>query len=251
MRLLEVCVDDAEGLTAAVAGGADRVELCCSLGVGGLTPSAGLMAEAARLPIPAIALIRPRSGGFVYSAAEERVMLRDIELAADSGLAGVAIGALTPRNDLDLPLLHRLTRRAQGLQLTLHRAFDLARDPSAALEDAIALGFHRVLTSGGAAVASAGTARLAALVTQSRGRTRILAGSGIRPENVQQLVRLTGVDEVHASCRTAASAPHPRLDAFGFADRSAGGTSADLVKTLGDALHAEAQPCLNRSTPSL
>jgi copper homeostasis protein len=232
MRLLEVCVDDVEGLAAAVAGGADRIELCSSLGVGGLTPSAGLMAEAARLDIPVIALIRPRSGGFAYSAAEERVMLRDIELAAGSGLAGVAIGALTPGNDLDLPLLRRLAGHAQGLQLTLHRAFDLVRNPAAALEDAIALGFHRVLTSGGATTASAGTARLAALVKQGQGRIQILAGGGVRPENVAALILSTGVDELHASCRAPSDNPPAALKALGFAGPPAGATAAEMVRAL-------------------
>lgn len=232
MSVLEVCVDDAAGLEAAVQGGADRIELCSSLDIGGVTASAGLMAEAGKLALPVVALIRPRGGGFVYSAAEERVMQRDIELAAELGLAGVAIGALTPAGALDLAMLRRLAWRAEGLQLTLHRAFDLVRDPAAALEEAIALGFHRVLTSGGALKAPAGAAQLAALVAQSRGRIRILAGSGITPQNVAELVSTTGVDEVHASCRAAEADPAPELVAFGFAGPSGRATSAAVVREL-------------------
>lgn len=233
--LLEVCVDDIAGLDAAQQGGADRIELCSSLGCGGLTPSAGLMAEAARHSLPVIALIRPRSGGFVYSEAEARVMLHDIARAAELGLAGVAIGALTPARQLDLPLLERLIRAAADgqLQLTLHRAFDLVRDPGAALEAAIALGFQRVLTSGGAPTATAGTAQLAALVRQSQGRIRILAGSGIRPGNVTALLAATGVHEVHASCRAPAhEAQADELLAFGFSEASELKTSADEVRAL-------------------
>ena len=231
--LLEVCVDDVAGLCAAVEGGADRIELCSSLDLGGLTPSAGLMAEAARLSVPVIALIRPRAGGFVYSAAEERAMLRDIELAAELGLAGVAIGALNDGGSLDLALLERLAARAAGLQLTLHRAFDLVPDPAEALEQAITLGFHRILTSGGAVHATAGAAQLAALVAQSSGRIGILAGSGITSDNVGALLAATGVHEVHASCRAPGPEPTPELIAFGFAAASsARRTSVAVVREL-------------------
>jgi len=232
--VLEVCVDDIAGLDAAQQGGADRIELCSSLGCGGLTPSAGLMAEAARRSLPVIALIRPRSGGFVYNEAEARVMLHDIARAAELGLAGVAIGALTPERQLDLALLERLIRAADGrLQLTLHRAFDLVGEPGAALEAAIALGFQRVLTSGGAPTAAAGAAQLAAMVRQSQDRIRILAGSGIRPDNVADLLAATGVHEVHASCRAPAHEAQPEeLLAFGFSEASALKTSADEVRAL-------------------
>ena len=231
--LLEVCVDDAGGLHAAVEGGADRIELCSSLDLGGVTPSAGLMAEAARVGVPVIALIRPRAGGFVYSAAEERVMLDDIERARDLGLAGVAIGALDANNRLDLAMLERLATNAAPLQLTLHRAFDLVPDPLEALEQAVTLSFDRILTSGGARQAPAGAAQLAACVAQSRGRIRILAGSGITPANVDALLAATGVHEVHASCRAPAAEPAPELLAFGFAAASsARSTSAAVVRAL-------------------
>lgn len=232
MSILEVCVDDVVGLIAAIQGGADRIELCSSLSLGGLTASAGLMAEASQLGAPVIALIRPRGGGFVYDAVEERVMLRDIEMAAELGLAGVAIGALSSDGRLDLALLRRLARRADGLQLTLHRAFDLVHDQAAALEEVIALGFQRILTSGAALTAPAGAAQLAALVAQSRGRIQILAGSGITADNVSALLSSTGAHEVHASCRNPEVAAAPELLAFGFAASSCRSTSAALVREL-------------------
>lgn len=232
MRLLEVCVGDAAGLQAAVEGGADRIELCSALDLGGLTPSAGLMAEAARLDVPVIALIRPASGGFVYGPADERLMRQDIETALDLGLAGVAIGALSSDGGLDLPLLQRLSRAARGGQLTLHRAFDLVPDPSLALEQAVALGFHRILTAGGAVKAADGTAQLAALVRQAGQRLKLLAGSGITPDNVRALLDATGVNEVHASCREPRATHDPRLSAFGFAPSSALVTSAARVRQL-------------------
>ena len=230
--LLEVCVDDLAGLDAAIDGGADRIELCSALDLGGVTPSAGLMAEAARRAVPVVALIRPHAGGFVYGAEDERAMLRDIELAAELGLAGVAIGALTHDAALDIALLERLIARAAGLQLTLHRAFDLVRDQSAALEAAIAFGFDRILTSGGALQAPAGAAQLASLVRQSRSRLRILAGGGISPDNVDALLASTAAHEVHASCRAPGVEPAPELVRFGFAAASSRTTSAAVVRAL-------------------
>lgn len=232
MSLLEVCVDDVPGLHAAVEGGADRIELCSSLELGGLTPSAGLMAEASRLPIPVIALIRPRIGHFVYSADEERVMLHDIDRAADLGLAGVALGALTTARRLDLARLERLRLRAHGLQCTLHRAFDLLEDQAEGLEQAIALGFDRILTSGGAVKAPDGAAQLAALVHESRGRIGILAGSGITADNVANLLLSTGVNEVHASCRAPAAEQDAALVRFGFSGPVVRRTSSALVRAL-------------------
>lgn len=238
MPILEVCVDDVAGLDAAIEGGADRIELCSALALGGLSPSSGLMAEAGRRALPVIALIRPRSGGFVYGAAEERVMLQDIARAADLGLAGVAIGALRPEDGaLDLALLRRLAGAAGALQLTLHRAFDLVPDPAAALEQAVDLGFQRVLSSGGATTAAAGSARLAELVAQSRGRLRMLAGSGITAANAAALLDASGVPELHASCRGPEPEALPaRLLALGFISPSCRPTSVASVRALKDCL---------------
>lgn len=234
MTRLEVCVDDAAGVGAAVAGGADRIELCSSLSVGGLTPSAGLMALAARGTLPAIALIRPHDRSFSYTGADEAVMHRDVELAAASGLAGVAIGALTSAGDLDRPLLERLARRAQGLglELTLHRAFDLVHAPEEALETAIELGFARVLTSGGMPSAPAGSTRLAALIRQAQGRICVMPGGGVRPGNVIELLRTTGASDVHASCREPAPMPNPTWAAFGFSGPTHATTSERAVREL-------------------
>jgi len=247
MSLLEVCVDDLAGLDAAVQGGADRIELCSALELGGLTPSEGLMAEACQRALPVIALIRPRAGDFVYSESEERAMRYDIECAAELGIAGVAIGALTREAVLDRAVLERLIERAVGLQLTLHRAFDLVRDPSAALEEAISLGFDRVLTSGGAVQAPAGSARLASLVRLSRGRIRILAGSGITSANVETLLDATGVHEVHASCRAPGPETAPELVAFGFSAAARRATSTAAVRELKARLSAHGARSLSKT----
>ena len=140
-RILEVCVDDADGLAAAIAGGADRIELCSALGVGGLTPTRGFMQLAARSPIPVNAIIRPRIGGFVYSDDEAAIMIADIEAACEAGLAGVVVGASRSDGTLDRAVLERLIKAAATLDVTLHRAFDLVPDFDAAVEMAIDLGF--------------------------------------------------------------------------------------------------------------
>ena len=158
--LVEVCLDSAEGLAEAVAGGADRIELCAALAVGGLTPSAGLMQAAARCPVPVLAMIRPRAGDFVFSPAEVAIMLADIAAARAAGLAGVVLGASLPGGRLDRAILARLTDAASGLDLTLHRAFDLVPDIAPAIELAADLGFRRILTSGQAATAAEGRAGL-------------------------------------------------------------------------------------------
>jgi copper homeostasis protein len=198
--ILEVCVDTPAGLAAAIAGGADRIELCSALALQGLTPAPGLMAIAAEATIPIYPMIRPRHGDFVYDAGDLDAILRDIDAARDAGLAGVVIGANAPSGELDVDALAMLVAHAEGLGVTLHRAFDLTPDPFGALETAIDLGFERILTSGRALSAMAGAETIAALVRQADGRIAILAGGGVNPANVAQLVARTGVREVHGSC---------------------------------------------------
>lgn len=154
--LLEVCVDSAEGLTAAIEGGAGRIELCSALELGGLTPLPSLMRIAARAPIPVYAMIRPHAGPFIFGAADEEAMMIDIDAVRAAGLAGVVIGANRPDGTLDMPLIHRLKAHATGLGSTLHRAFDLVPDADQALEQAIELGCERILTSGCALKAAEG-----------------------------------------------------------------------------------------------
>ncbi|PHY17111.1 copper homeostasis protein CutC [Caulobacter sp. BP25] len=216
--LLEVCVDTPAGLAAAIAGGADRIELCAALTLQGLTPAPGLMALAAASPIPVYPMIRPRNGDFCYDTRDLDAMKRDIDAVRAYGLEGVSIGASRPDGELDLEVLAALVEHAQGLGLTLHRAFDLVADQSAALEAAIEMGFERVLTSGGAISAVVGAERIAALMTQAGGRISILAGAGVRVSNIAELVRTTGVREVHGSFGAAKPGADPasKLGAMGF-----------------------------------
>jgi copper homeostasis protein len=198
--ILEVCVDTPAGLAAAIEGGADRIELCSALALQGLTPAPSLMAIAAAAAIPIYPMIRPRHGDFVYDARDLDAIVRDIDATRDAGLAGVVIGANAPSGELDVDALAMLVAHAEGLGVTLHRAFDLTPDPFAALETAIDLGFERILTSGCALNVVAGTETIAALVKQADGRIAILAGGGVKPSNVAELVTRTGVREVHGSC---------------------------------------------------
>lgn len=232
--LLEVCVEDASGLQAAIAGGAGRIELCSALALGGLTPSPGLMAEAARSPIPVMAMIRPRAGGFVWSTEDLRQMRADITAARLAGLAGVVLGASRPDGRLDEWMLTTLLNEAGSMDTTLHRCFDLTPDKAQALETAIHMGFHRILTSGGAPSAPDGADALQSLMKQAAHRITIMPGAGIRPETLPALRHLP-LREVHASC----SMPEPEaaaIAAMGFGPPERRATSEPAVRALVAAL---------------
>lgn len=239
--LLEVCVDTPAGLAAAIAGGADRIELCAALALQGLTPAPGLMAQAAGAPIPIYPMIRPRNGDFCYDPGDVDAMRRDIDAVRAYGLAGVVIGASRPDGRLDLPVLEKLVEHSKGLGMSLHRAFDLVPDPSEALEIAVEMGFERVLTSGGALTAQAGAERIAALVEQAAGRIGVLAGAGVKPGNLAELVKRTGVREVHGSFSgpVPGADPASKLGAMGFVppelrdtDRAAVEAAARILRGL-------------------
>lgn len=230
--LLEVCVDSPEGLAAAIAGGANRVELCAALDLGGLTPPPGMMALAARAPIPVYAIIRPRAGNFIFDADNEAAMLADIDAARVMGLAGVVIGASRPDMTLDLPMLERLMARADGLGVTLHRAFDLVPDPFEAIEQAVELGVERILTSGLQVSASESIDLIAQLVEHAGDRVSIMPGGGINLGTVEQVVRGTGVHEVHSSCRRPVEATDQKAIAFGFQAPVSYTTDSGIVRKM-------------------
>jgi len=196
--LVEACVDSVASSVAAERGGARRLELCDALFDGGTTPSAGMIAACkAAVSIPIFVMIRPRGGGFVYSEAERDVMRRDIAAARDLGADGVVIGGLRPDGTVDLELVRLLVEAAGDLPVTFHRAFDLTPDLEASLDLLADAGVRRVLTSGGAPTAAEGAAALADLVRRAGSRLTVLAGGGVRAENVHQLVSVSGVREVH------------------------------------------------------
>lgn len=203
---VEVAVDSVDGARAAATGGASRIELCQALELGGLTPSRGLLAAVkAAVRIPVFAMVRPRAGDFLYARDEFAVMLQDARELRAAGADGIVGGVLRADGELDRERLRELCAAAGGSPFTCHRAFDLAADPARALDALIELGVPRVLTSGQAANATAGAAALRALVQRAAGRIVVMAGAGVRGDNVRDLVAASGVREVHlsASARTA------------------------------------------------
>lgn len=234
--LLEVCVDDAEGLAAAIAGGADRIELCSALELGGLTPSPGLVALAARSPVPVHAMIRHRPGDFVFSAEEAEILFGDIAAMRAAGLAGVVLGASRPDGSLDGALLSRLAEAADGLSRTLHRAFDIVPDHLAATETAIALGFDTILTSGGAASVSQGMDMLGRIAMQAGERITVMPGAGVSPDIIPALRKVMPLRAVHGSCSVAADPAIPAAQRLGFSSPARRRTSAEKVAALKAAL---------------
>lgn len=196
--LIEAYVETAEQAAAAVAAGADRLELCGE-GEGGLTPPDALLREVLRVvPVPVHVMVRPRAGDFVYSTSEFAEMRSAIPRLRELGAEGVVFGVLLADGRLDAARVAELVALSTDLRVVCHRAFDLTPDADEALEQLIALGVDEVLTSGHAGTALDGAATLRRHVERSAGRIEILAGGGVRPHNVAALVAQTGVRAVHA-----------------------------------------------------
>lgn len=232
MMLLEVCVDDTAGLAAAIAGGADRIELCAALELGGLTPTPGLMALASRAPIPVRAMVRSRPGDFVFSERDIEAMLGDIAAIRAAGLSGVVLGASLPDGRLDIDTLRNLMAASAGLDTTLHRAVDLVPDLAEAVEQAVALGFDTILTSGGATDVLAGVVTIALAHRIANGRLTIMAGAGVNETTAPQLLARVKLNALHSSCSDTAplaSAPATRL---GFDSPARKATTAAKVAAL-------------------
>jgi copper homeostasis protein len=245
MMVLEICVDSVESAIAAQAGGAQRVELCSALAEGGLTPSLGLIrAVRSRIDIGIHVMIRSRAGDFLYSGEDFAVMREDVVVAAESGADGIALGLLNSDGEIDVERTRELVELARPMEVTFHRAIDLARDIENALEDVIQTGADYVLTSGAEATAMQGRHRIRELVRASDGRIRIIVGGGIRAENVQQIAQATGAVEFHAALRRAVPSPikHQRrkvhLGDAGIDDYSYKVARASDVRILRDALEA-------------
>lgn len=206
--LFEVCVESTPGALAAEAGGADRVELCADLLEGGITPSPGsLQLAKARLKIPAMVLVRPRGGDFVYSEEEMAIMLGDIAAVKDAGLMGVVIGCLRADGRLDLDRLHTLVEAARPMQVTHHRAFDMCVDPLQALDELCQMGVDRLLTSGQKDAAGDAIPLLRQLVERADGRLSVMPGGGLTPADIGAVVAQTGVREVHFAALHSVDSP--------------------------------------------
>jgi copper homeostasis protein len=198
-RVVEISVESVERAVAAERGGASRIELCGSLELGGVTPTVELMREVrARVTASIFSMVRPRGGDFVYSAAEFEEMKKGIEVARAERMDGVVLGLLKGDRTVDVKRTSELVQAAAPLPVTFHRAIDESADLFVALEDVIATGAARVLTSGGAGTAPEAVERIAELVRRARGRIVILPGSGITAGNVAEIAEATGAVEIHA-----------------------------------------------------
>lgn len=197
--LLEISVESLAGAAAAERGGANRIELCANLTVGGLTPSAPLMRETRQaVCIPIFAMIRARAGDFVYSGTEFAHMRSEIEVAKACGMNGIVLGILKPDRTVDIDRTRELVECAKPLPVTFHRAFDEMPDLHAALKAVIATGAKRILTSGGKSRAADALPELAALVTAATNCITILPGGGINSTNLGEIARTTRAREFHS-----------------------------------------------------
>ena len=197
--LLEISVESLEGAKAAERGGADRIELCGDLSVGGITPSTELLqAVRAQVRIPIFSMVRPRDGNFLYSPAEFTEMKCSIATAKESGMDGVVLGVLTKDHRVDISRTRELVELAKPLPVTYHRAFDEAADLHKALEDVMASGAKRILTSGGAKSAMEGAAVLAELIEATGEKIIIVPGAGISAANIHQIAQRTMAREFHS-----------------------------------------------------
>lgn len=211
---LEVCVDTVDGIFAC-QGRADRIELCSALSAGGLTPGPGLIQIAKDSIVPVHAMIRPRSGDFDFDSADLQCCLADIRAVRDAGLAGVVLGVSSGQG-LNLRALREQVDAAGPMICTLHRVIDTIEDPIEALEQAIDLGFARILTSGGARRAEDGLERLAGMQDAAQDRIEIMVGSGVTAQNAARIHHATGIRSFHASCNIGWTPKGSAVD-LGFA----------------------------------
>ena len=198
--MLEVCVDSVESAIAAFEGGADRIELCGDLPVGGVTPSETLFRMIRKYTDLKIrVLLRPRFGDFCYSGYELEIMREEIQKFTELGAEGIVTGVLTPEGNLDKEQMGIFIKDAGMVDVALHRAFDVCRDPFQTMEDAISLGIKTILTSGQKNSAWDGRMFLKELQMKSKNRIEILAGAGIDADTIAKLYKETGITAYHLS----------------------------------------------------
>ena len=198
--LLEVCVDSVRSAVEAQRGGADRVELCSNLIIGGTSPGRALVKEVQQnTDLDIRVLLRPRFGDFCYDEYECCVMKEEAQMYRELGVSGIVTGILKPDGSLNTEQMEEILCAAPGIDYTLHRAFDVCRDPFETLEQAVSLGIGTILTSGQKNSAWEGRTLLAELVKRSAGRVDILAGAGITPDTIKRLIPCTGVTSYHMS----------------------------------------------------
>ena len=239
MPTLEICIDSHAGLAAAIEGGADRIELCAALDLGGLSPPLSLLKAAQDCPVPVYCMVRPRPGDFVYAPAEIAGMCTEIAQIRDLGLAGVVLGAGQP-DGLDVAALQTLATAAEGLGRTLHRVVDLMEDRIHAVNIASDLGFERVLTSGGAPKAIDGVDSIASMVAAAPEGLSVMPGGGVTPEDAADILRRTGAGEIHGSASRITAAGSSKLRELDFIGDRQRETDAATVRALKEAIRRSA-----------
>ena len=200
--LIEIATTDFSTTKSAVEGGADRIELCAALTEGGTTPTHGMIRKCREaFQVQLFPIIRPRSGDFLYSDEEFEIMKYDVSLCKELGCDGVVIGLLKKDGTIDPDRTRKLVELAYPLEVTFHRAFDRCKDPFEAMEQLIAIGCQRILTSGQQPAAPQGIEMIAQLVKAADERIIIMPGSGVRKENIRELAEKSGAVEFHSSLR--------------------------------------------------
>jgi Uncharacterized protein involved in copper resistance len=199
---LEICVDTVGSAIEAQNAGADRVELCNNLSEGGTTPGIGTISSARNnLTIGLHVMIRPRGGDFLYSDLEYDIMRREIDKCGECGVDGIVLGILESKGTIDIERTAKLIEFARPMSVTFHRAFDMCSDPFKSLDDVIATGAERLLTSGLKNKADEGTELISQLVRQAGKKIIIMPGSGINESNIRLIAKNTGAAEFHLTGR--------------------------------------------------
>lgn len=199
---LEICCTSVRDAEAALTAGADRIELCEDLSVGGLTPEESSIRELVKLGLPVMVLIRPHARGFVYTEDEQLRMIRSSEKALSAGAHGLVIGALTKQHEINGDLMESVRKEFPNTPLTFHRAIDETRDIDRSFKYLVSLGFERVLSSGGRENVSDGAKQIKRIQEEIGNDIILLAGGGLRSSNVAEIMA-TGISEFHTSARTA------------------------------------------------
>ncbi len=212
---LEICAGNLASALNAYRAGAQRIELCTSLDTGGLTPSAGLIKYLKENTLLTLnVLIRPRPGNFCYNNEEFQVILDDIQMCKEAGADGIVVGLLNNDLTIDIGRCSQIKDAVGNMSLTFHRAFDMIEDSFQALEELIVLGYDRILTSGTMQTAYEGLIMIQELNSLADGRIIILPGSGINPSNIDEIIRRTKVQEIHASAILKSIAETPDIKGF-------------------------------------
>ncbi len=206
--IIEIAANSYASAQIASQAGADRIELCSNLELGGTTPSPGqLQCVKNSVKIPVHAFIRPRGGDFIYDDSELEEIIHSINYCRSIGVEGVVLGFLTPEGEVDIPKTQKVMKHTEGLDTTFHRAFDMVTHQERALEKIIELGFDRILTSGGKQSTPEGIKQIAALVKQADGRIIIMPGGGINENNIEDVIHFTQASEFHLSGKMVVKSP--------------------------------------------